>query len=287
MGRRGRGRADGAVVLTGGAGGIGAATAARLVGDGRHVVVTDLDAHRAAAVAGPLGPSATAAALDVTDPEACRALAQRVAAEQGLAVWVNNAGVLRTGPAFEAEAAGVDHLFAVNTHGVIHGTRAALDVFRGRGAGQVVNVVSLAGLVAPPGETLYAATKHAALAYSLGMQQDLRLAGYRGIHVSAVCPDGVWTPMLYDHIADPHAAPSWQGVMLQPEDVAEAIARVVARPRPVVSVPRRRGLSARFYAAFPRLMGPFVGLVMRRARSRQAAFARRHEVPGGSARDGG
>lgn len=272
-----RGGRDGAVVITGGAGGIGSATAARLVQDGHHVVIADLDVDRAAAVAADLGGGASSVVLDVTDTDACRALARRVAAEHGLAVWVNNAGILRTGPAFEEERAAIDRLFAVNAHGVINGTQAALEVFRDRGSGQVVNVVSLAGLVPPPGETLYAATKHAALAYSVGVLHDLRLAGHRHIDVSAVCPDGVWTPMLYDHADDPHAAPSWQGVMLQAEDVAEAIADVVARPRPVVSVPRRRGASARLYAAFPRMVGPFVGLVMRRARAKQAAF-RRDEI---------
>lgn len=264
----------GAVVVTGGAGGIGTATARRLLDRGHHVVLADLDQAAAVAVAGRLGGDASAHELDVTDPEACRRLAQEVEATHGLAVWMNNAGVFEPGPAFEADPVATERMFAVNTHGVINGTRAALDVLRPKGRGHVVNVVSLAGLVAPPGETLYAATKHAALAYSVGMQHDLRLAGHRGIRVSAVCPDGVWTPMLHARVDDPHAASSWQGVLLDPDDVAGAIERVVARPRPVTSVPRRRGV-VRLYAAFPRLVGPFVGLIMRRARARQAAFARK------------
>ena len=109
----------------------------------------------------------------------------------------------------------------------------------------------------------------------MGTLHDLRLAGHRHIHVSAVCPDGVWTPMLRDRVDDPHAAASWQGVLLQPEDVARVVVDVVARPRPVVSIPRRRGL-VRLYAAFPRLVGPFLGLIMRRGRAEQAAFRRRH-----------
>ena len=64
----------------------------------------------------------------------------------------------------------------------------------------------LAGLGAPPGEALYAATKHGAIAFSLGSLADLRRAGFKGIHVSAVCPDGIWTPMIADKLDDPDAA---------------------------------------------------------------------------------
>lgn len=270
----------GAVVVTGGGGGIGAALATRLADAGRQVVVADLDRDGATAVADRLGARVAAARLDVTDAAACRQLAQQVQADHGLGVWINNAGIFTPGPAFEADPASTERMFAVNTHGVINGSRAALDVFRSTGRGHVVNVVSLAGLVPPPGETVYAATKHAALAWSVGTLHDLRLAGHRHIHVSAVCPDGVWTPMLRDRVDDPHAAASWQGVLLQPEDVARVVVDVVARPRPVVSVPRRRGL-VRLYAAFPRLVGPFLGMIMRRARAEQAAFRRRHTAGGG------
>ena len=114
-------------------------------------------------------------------------------------------------------------MFDVNVHGTMNGTWAALEVLRRRDAGHVVNVISLAGLAAPPGETVYAATKHAALAFTTGTLQDLHGAGVRGVQLSAVCPDGIWTPMLHDKVDDPCAAPSWSGVMLQPEQVAAVV----------------------------------------------------------------
>ena len=86
----------------------------------------------------------------------------------------------------------------------------------------MINVISLAGLGAPPGEALYAATKHGAIAFTLGTLADLRRSGLRGVQVSAVCPDGIWTPMLHDKLDDPDAAPSFSGVLLRPEDVAAA-----------------------------------------------------------------
>jgi len=134
---------------------------------------------------------------------------------------------------------------------------AALAVMREAGRGHVVNVVSLAGLIAPPGETVYAASKHAVLAFSVGTLADLRAAGVRGVHISCVCPDGMWTPMLHDRLADDGAAASFTGVLLPPERVAARVARLVARLRPVVAVPRWRGAQVRVLGAFP---GAFVRL---------------------------
>ena len=68
--------------------------------------------------------------------------------------------------------------------------------------GHVLNVVSLAGLAAPPGETVYSATKHAALAFTVGTLYDLRQEGCKNVQISAICPDGIWTPMLFDKVDD-------------------------------------------------------------------------------------
>ena len=259
-------------VVTGGAGGLGRALGPALTGLGLRVRLADVDADAARAAAAELG--CTGVALDVADAGACRALARAVDAEDGLALWVNNAGILRTRPSWEHPPAEVRALFDVNVHGTMHGTWAALDVMRPRGSGHVVNVVSLAGLAAPPGETVYAATKHAALAFTTGTLLDLRGAGVRGVHLSAVCPDGIWTPMLFDKARDPHAAFSWQGVMLQPSQVADAVVELVRRPRPVLSVPRRRGAVVRTYAALPQVALALRPLVVRGARMKQRRFAR-------------
>jgi NAD(P)-dependent dehydrogenase (short-subunit alcohol dehydrogenase family) len=268
-------------VVTGGAGGLGRAIAELLLGRGYRVWVADLDLAAAARVAEALGDGATAAHLDVTDVAACRGLADEVADEAGLAVWVNNAGILRTGPSWAHPDAEVAAMFAVNTQGTVNGTAAALGPMRVAGRGHVVNIVSLAGLVAAPGETVYSASKHAALAYSVGTDLDLRRTGSRQVRVSAVCPDGIWTPMLHDKIDDPEAALSWSGVLLRPEQVAEVVGGVLTRPRPVVSVPRWRGALARIYATAPRAAGALAPLVLAQARRKQARFARR--VRAGSA----
>jgi NAD(P)-dependent dehydrogenase (short-subunit alcohol dehydrogenase family) len=277
-GARGAGEVAGAVV-TGGAGGLGRAIARVLVDRGHRVWIADLDLAAAAGVADTLGGGATAVHLDVADAAACRALAAEVDREAGLRVWVNNAGILRTGPSWEHPDAEVAAMFAVNTQGTVNGTAAALGPMRSAARGHVVNIVSLAGLVAAPGETVYSASKHAALAYSVGTDLDLRRTGSRHVRVSAVCPDGIWTPMLHDKVDDPEAALSWSGVLLRPEQVADVVGDVLARPRPVVSVPRWRGALARLYATSPRVAGALAPVVLAQARRKQARFA--HRVRGG------
>jgi short-subunit dehydrogenase len=277
VGQRGTAVGTGAVV-TGGAGGLGRAIAAALLRRGHRVWIADVDPAAATRVATELGAGAVGCHLDVTDAEASAALAREVEVAAGLAVWVNNAGVLPTGPSWAHGPGVVATTFAVNTHGTINGTEAALAVMRAAGRGHVINVVSLAGLVPAPGETVYSATKHAALAYTVGTGIDLRRHGSKGVHVSAVCPDGIWTPMLEDKLDDPEAALSWSGTLLAPERVAEVVVELLRRPRPVVSVPRWRGALVRLYAAFPRVAGALEPLVTADARRRQRVFAKRQRA---------
>ncbi|WP_422734448.1 SDR family NAD(P)-dependent oxidoreductase [Micromonospora sp. WMMD558] len=241
--------APGAAVVTGAAGGLGQAIAAALHADGWPVLFTDLDPDAVAAAAAPLG--GWSRALDVRDEAACVDVAAEAAGRGGLGLWVNNAGILVTGPSWEHDAATRRRVLEVNTLGAMNGSLAALAVMRSQGHGHVLNVVSLAGLVAAPGETVYAASKHALVAFSIGTQADLRLAGHREVHVSCLCPDGIWTPMLHDRLDDPGAAASFTGTLLTPERVARRAARLARRPRPVVAVPRWRGAQVRLLDALP------------------------------------
>lgn len=268
---------DGAVV-TGGGGGLGVEIARRLARQGYRVRLADVDVDAAARGAASIGERALAVELDVTDAGACDRLASEVERADGLALWINNAGILRTGPSWSHAGSPTEAMFAVNVHGTVNGTDAALTQMRPHDLGHIVNIVSLAGLVAPAGETVYAATKHAALAYTLGTAQDLRQHGSRGIHLSAVCPDGIWTPMLHALVDDPEAAPSWSGVLLDPERVADRVAAIVRRPRPVTSIPRWRGGVARFAATFPAIALRAMPRIMAQARAKQRAFRRRLEA---------
>jgi NAD(P)-dependent dehydrogenase (short-subunit alcohol dehydrogenase family) len=267
---------SGGALVTGGARGLGREIARALAARGYAVHVTDLDADGAQAAARELGPPCWGSTLDVADAAACLAAAQATAARAGsLDVWVNNAGILRTGFAWEADESARRLLLDVNVAGTMNGTTAALELMRPAGSGHVINIVSLAGLVAAPGETVYAATKHACLAFSIGTLSDLRRSGVKGVHVSALCPDGIWTPMLFDKVDDPHAAASWQGVLLQPSDVARRAVELIDRPRPVVAFPRWRGGLVRVVDAWPRVALTLLPLVLADARRKQRAWGRK------------
>jgi NAD(P)-dependent dehydrogenase (short-subunit alcohol dehydrogenase family) len=244
---------SGGALVTGAGRGLGLEIARALAARGLAVHLTDVDGDAAAEAAASLGDPAWSSALDVADAEACRAAARATAERAGsLAVWVNNAGILPTGLAWEHDDALRRRTMEINALGVMNGTVAALELMRPAGSGHVINVVSLAGIVAAPGETLYSASKHAAMAFTLGTLFDLRRSGVNNVHLTAVCPDGIWTPMLHEKASDPDAWASWSGVMLKPADVAAQAVAVLDRPRPVVTMPRWRGMAVRTFDLWPR-----------------------------------
>jgi NAD(P)-dependent dehydrogenase (short-subunit alcohol dehydrogenase family) len=262
-------------VVTGAGGGLGRAIARELVARGYLVHAADVDLAAAQRTAAGIGEAARPARLDVRDEAACRALAGDAAAgDGGLDLWVNNAGVLVTGPAWEQDEETRRRIVEVNALGTMNGTVAALELLIPAGRGHVINVISLAGIVAAPGEVTYSASKHAALAYTLGTLYDLRRAGISKIEVSAVCPDGIWTPMLEGRLEDPEAAGSFSGHLLTPERVAREVGRLAERPRPLLVIPRWRGPLLRLFDLFPRLALRLLPLVMRDARRRQRRYRR-------------
>ena len=260
-------------VVTGAGGGLGRAIAHELAGRGYLIQATDLDPEAAAATASEIGAAATSSMLDVRDEAACRAAAAEAAARAGsLDLWVNNAGVLATGFSWEQDEATRKTMLEVNALGTMNGTVAALEEMLPAGRGHVINVISLAGLVAAPGEVNYSAGKHAAMAFTLGTLFDLRRAGVSGIELSAVCPDGTWTPMLEDRLDDLDAAGSFSGHLLTAEQVAAAVGKLVDRPRPLLVLPRWRGPVLRLFDLFPRLALRLLPLVMRDARRKQRRY---------------
>jgi NAD(P)-dependent dehydrogenase (short-subunit alcohol dehydrogenase family) len=260
-------------VVTGAGGGLGAAIALELANRGFLVHATDLDPDAAARTAGVIGTGARSAGLDVRDEAACRALANEAATRGGsLDLWVNNAGVLVTGPSWTQDEATRRTMLEVNALGTMNGTVAALEPMIAAGRGHVINVVSLAGIVAAPGEVNYSASKHAAMAFTLGTLFDLRRSGIDGIELSAVCPDGIWTPMLEDKLDDPEAAGSFSGHLLTAEHVAAAVGKLTEHPRPVLVLPRWRGPILRFFDLSPRLALRLLPWVMRDARRKQRRY---------------
>ncbi len=261
-------------VVTGAGGGLGRAIALDLAGRGYLVYVTDIAPDAAARTAAEIGPGGRSSGLDVRDEGACQALAEEVARSGGLDVWVNNAGVLATGVSWKQDEATRRTMLEVNALGTMNGTVAALVPMLASGRGHVINVVSLAGIVAAPGEVSYSASKHAAMAFTLGTLFDLRRSGIEGIELSAVCPDGIWTPMLEDKLDDPDAAGSFSGHLLTAEQVASEVGKLTERPRPILVLPRWRGPMLRLFDLFPRFALRLLPWVMRDARRKQRRYKR-------------
>jgi NAD(P)-dependent dehydrogenase (short-subunit alcohol dehydrogenase family) len=265
-------------LVTGAGGGLGLAIGRRLFSRGYEVTLSDVDEAAVERAAEELGERAHPLRLDVTDFEACRAAAAEVAERAGsLDVWVNNAGILITGVVYEQDPAAHRKMLDVNTLGTFNGTHAALELMRPGGSGHIVNVISLAGIVAAPGEVAYSASKHAAIAFTIGTLADLRRSGVKGIHLSAVCPSGIWSPMLEDKLDDPDAVASFSGTMHTPEQVADRVDSLFDSRRPLITIPRWRGAMMRVFDAFPSLTMRMLPLVMSDARRRQARFKKKVE----------
>ena len=260
-------------VVTGAGSGLGRAIALDLAGRGYMVQATDVDADAAGATANELGAGGSFAELDVTDAEACRATAAAATTRGGsLDLWVNNAGILAAGKTWQQSESTNRAMLEINALGTMNGTAAALEQMIPAEHGHVINVISLAGILAAPGLVGYAASKHAAMAYTLGTLYDLRRAGIHGVELSAVCPDGIWTPMIEESLDDPDVAASFSGKLLTPGEVATEVGKLAERPRPLLVLPRWRGPLLRLFDLFPRLALRLLPLVMRDARRRQRRY---------------
>jgi acetoin reductase-like protein len=179
-------------IVTGGASGIGEGIARRLARDGAHIVVADLDADRAAAVAASL-PSAMAVALDVTDEAAVDDLVARTTARfGGLDIMVNNAGIIQIAPVADTSYADWKRLMDVNVDGVFLGCRAAARtmIARGRG-GTIVNASSGAGRRGVPNISGYCASKAAIIMLTQSLAVEL---APHGITVNCYTPGHITTP---------------------------------------------------------------------------------------------
>jgi short-subunit dehydrogenase len=238
-------------VVTGAARGFGREIARRLIVRGHRVLITDLDAEAVEAAAAELG--ATAVAADARVP-ADHARVAAAAAELGpVSVWVNNAGVLRAGRAWDQPAEDITLQVDVNLLGVVHGSRAAVEAMRERG-GHLLNIASMSSHGPVPGLAVYAATKAAVLSFSTSLQGELELARLP-IRVHALCPDAADTALVRDEQDSPDSAMlfSQRGGLLAPTAVADAALALLDGSRVVRSLPAHRAAAMRVAGALPRL----------------------------------
>jgi short-subunit dehydrogenase len=220
------------VVITGAARGIGYATAQALLARGARVVIGDRDVDLLeSAVAGisSLG-QVSGHPLDVTDKEFFAAFLDKARADGGghIDVLINNAGVMPVGPFLDQSAQAIRSSIEVNFYGVLTGCQLVLPEMVKRRSGHIVNIASLAGMVAVPGQVVYAGTKFAVVGLSSAMADEF---APHGVKVTAVMPTFTNTELISG------TTPSASQKPVEPAEIAAAIVQVLDKPKSRVSVP--------------------------------------------------
>jgi NADP-dependent 3-hydroxy acid dehydrogenase YdfG len=249
------------VAITGGARGIGKATARAVAREGATVAIGDLDEPLAQTVAEELETGAVGLRLDVTQRDSFARFVDQVSERVGpLDVLINNAGIMPIGPFVDEDDATARRMIDINIHGVIYGMKLAIPTMRERGSGHIVNMASQAGKAGLPGGATYCATKHAVVGLSEAVRAELRGSG---VEVSVVMPAVVDTELG-------KGLPDVRGVKkVPPEEVADAIVKALKFPKFDVWVPASS-------AAIDKLIHP----LPRRAREAIARFMNMDRVLG-------
>jgi NADP-dependent 3-hydroxy acid dehydrogenase YdfG len=218
------------VAITGGARGIGKATATALVRKGAKVAIGDLDRELAEQTADELGGDTLALELDVTDRDSFEGFLDQVEERLGsLDVLINNAGIMPVGPFVEESDRTARVMVDINVHGVLYGMKLALPRMQRRGHGHIVNIASQAGKGGIPGGATYCGTKHFVVGVSEAVRAELRGTE---IEISCVMPAVVNTELG-------SGLPKTRAIKkLEPEEVADAIVAAIERPKFDVWVPR-------------------------------------------------
>lgn len=235
------------VVITGAARGIGLATAQKLLARGAHVVIGDRDADMVESAVADLGALGRVSGhwLDVTDPMSFAAFVDRARDDAGgrIDVLINNAGVMPIGPFLQQSRDVIRSSIDVNFFGVVNGCQLVLPEMLKYHSGHIINVASLAGVVALPGQALYAGTKFAVVGLSTALADEF---APQGIDVTVLMPSFTNTALISGTTTTGLSKP------IEPEVVAAAVIRALDKPKTHVSVP----VPLRFSAALAAMLGP-------------------------------
>jgi NADP-dependent 3-hydroxy acid dehydrogenase YdfG len=230
--------------ITGGARGIGRATAQAFVNRGIKVAIGDLDLELARRTAEELGAGTIALELNVTEHESVTRFIEEVEKQLGpIDVYVNNAGIMPIGPFVDEDDATAQRQIDININGVLFGMKDIVPRFIQRNNGHLVNIASTAGKAGFPGGATYCGTKHFVVGVSEAVRAELDKTA---VEVSCVMPGVVNTELATGLVQA-------RGVKnINPEDVADAIVAALERPRFDVFVPKSIGPINTFMGLLPR-----------------------------------
>jgi NAD(P)-dependent dehydrogenase (short-subunit alcohol dehydrogenase family) len=242
------------VAITGGARGIGKATAAALVRKGCRVAIGDLDLGLAEQTAAELGGGTVALSLDVTDRTSFEHFLDEAERQLGpVDAVINNAGIMPVTPFAEEGEDSIRRQIEINFLGVATGTQLAIRRLRPRASGYIVNIASQAGKAGIPGIATYSGTKHAVVGLSEAVRAELRDTG---IEVLCVMPTVVNTELTSG------VGQKWIKAV-EASDVANEIVDAMEVPRFDVFVPRANGGLYKFMQLLPRTWREAIGRAMK------------------------
>ncbi len=220
------------VMITGASSGIGAATTLRCAASGARLVLAARRTEQLEALAQQVihaGGQALAVSTDVADQSQVQRLVATAWQQYGhVDILVNNAGIGMLDPFPQARIADLQQMVQVNLYGVVHCTQALLPHMFERRQGQIVNVASMAGLVATRNMAFYSATKFALIGMSRALQYDLRGTGVR---CAVICPGVVRTPFFTADQQRKLARMARFAPWLNADDVASAIVHAIQHDR--------------------------------------------------------
>ena len=241
---------DKVIVITGGARGIGLATAKTLHRLGAKVAIGDVDEAKLKESATELGLDVYGK-LDVTDPESFSAFLDDVERQLGpLDVLINNAGIMPAGKVIDEPDRVTRRILDINVYGVILGSKLAAQRMVPRRSGHVINVASLAGETPTPGLATYCASKYAVVGFTDSARIEYRDTG---VHFSSVLPTFTNTEL----VAGTSGAKLLKNA--EPEDIADAIVGLITKPARRVAVTKAAGLIVASMKFIPRSTGELIG----------------------------
>lgn len=235
------------VVVTGGARGIGFATATALLARGARVVIGDRDRAALDTAVAELNTAGAVSGhpLDVSDRHSFAEFLQMARADSAgrIDVLINNAGVMPVGSFIDQSQQAIRSSIEVNLYGVLNGCQLVLPEMVARRSGHIINIASMAGVMAIPGQVVYAGTKYGVVGLSVALADEF---ASRGVEVTVVMPPFTQTDLIAG------TKSSGVGKPIRPDIVAAAIVGALDKPRTHVAVPQ----PTRFVGPLVSMLGP-------------------------------
>lgn len=273
MATRGKKSNSKRLLITGGASGIGAATARLAVKRGHQVMIADVNARGARSVARSIGRGVSGVALDITSEAQWKKVLDEAWAEfGGLDVLISNAATVVTGNAIDVPIRDHQRMIDVNYLGTVKGMLAAVPRFQAQGSGHLLTVCSMTAFLPFPGIATYAAAKHALRAFHHALSIELRDSP---LEFTIVHPTSVQTPMLEQEARDDAVAMAFARPAVTPQFVAKVILDAMDQRAIEVFMPPERARFVRLAGTDPKALRKLVVESQTRGRNRQLARRRR------------